>query len=143
MDGAIHKAAGPGPLEECRKLNGCSTGDAKITRGYCLPAKWIIHTVGPVWRGGLRKEDYYLAKCYRNCLLLAEKYQIQSLAFPAISTGVYRFPLEQATGIAISETIKFLKKNQSIKKVIFVCFSKKTYDTYFRILKHIDKKLSV
>ncbi len=81
VDGAIHKAAGPGLLEECRKLNGCSTGDAKITRGYCLPVKWIIHTVGPVWRGELRKEDYYLAKCYRNCLLLAEKYMTLILEY--------------------------------------------------------------
>ena len=140
VDGAIHRAAGSELLEECRKLNGCPTGEAKITKGYNLPAKWVIHTVGPVWRGGLKEEDFYLTQCYKNCLLLAEKYQIQSLAFPAISTGVYQFPLERATGIAINETIVFLKKNRSIKKVIFVCFSRKTYDSYYRILEKTAKK---
>ncbi len=135
VDGAIHRAAGPELLEECRKLNGCPTGEAKITQGYNLSAKWVIHTVGPVWKTGFNSEDELLSRCYRNSLALARKFKLQSIAFPAISTGVYRFPIERATGIAINETIRFLKKNRSIKKVIFVCFSKETYDTYFRVLK--------
>lgn len=135
VDGAIHRAAGPELIEECRKLNGCPTGEAKITRGYNLHAKWVIHTVGPVWSGGFKEEDFYLAQCYRNCLLLAEKYQLQSLSFPAISTGVYCFPLNRATGIAVTETVEFLKKYHSIKKIIFVCFSRKTYNAYLGALK--------
>ncbi|MEA2021646.1 MAG: O-acetyl-ADP-ribose deacetylase [Candidatus Caldatribacteriota bacterium] len=140
VDGAIHRAAGPELLEECRKLDGCPTGEAKITQGYNLPAKWVVHTVGPVWRAGFNNEDELLKRCYRNSLALAGKFKLQSIAFPAISTGVYRFPLERATGIAIKETVGFLRKNRSIKKVIFVCFSKKTYDTYLKILENMDKK---
>jgi len=140
VDGAIHRAAGPELLEECRKLNGCPTGEAKITQGYNLPAKWVIHTVGPIWRAGFNNEDELLKLCYRNSLALAGKFKLQSIAFPAISTGVYRFPLERATGIAVTETVRFLRKNRLIKKVKFVCFSKKTYDTYLKILKNMDKK---
>lgn len=139
VDGAIHRAAGPKLLEACRKLNGCPTGEAKITGGYNLPAKWIIHTVGPIWKGGSEREDFYLAQCYRKCLSLAENYHLQSLAFPAISTGVYRFPIERATRIALTETKTFLEKHHSIDKVLFVCFSREVYDTYFDILKQMDK----
>jgi len=138
VDGAIHRAAGPELLEACRKLHGCSTGEAKITPGYHLPAKWIIHTVGPVWKGGLEKEDLYLARCYRNSLLLAVKYKLHSIAFPAISTGVYRFPLERATEIAITEVFSFLKENQLVQKTIFVCFSRDTYDIYLKTLKNFN-----
>ncbi|MEA1939332.1 MAG: O-acetyl-ADP-ribose deacetylase [Candidatus Caldatribacteriota bacterium] len=140
VDGAIHRAAGPELLEECRKLKGCSVGKAKITRGYNLPAKWVIHTVGPVWKGGAKKEDEYLAQCYQNCFSLAEKYKLQSIAFPAISTGVYRFPLERATKIAIKETRNFFKKGHSIKKVIFTCFSKEAYICYMKILKNCESE---
>jgi O-acetyl-ADP-ribose deacetylase len=130
VDGAIHRAAGPKLLEECRKLNGCPTGEAKITNGYNLIAKYIIHTVGPVWNGGSHNEETLLANCYRNSLRLAEENNIKSIALPAISTGVYHFPLEQATEIAIREAKKFLEKNKSIEKVIFVCFDENTYRIY-------------
>jgi len=135
VDGAIHRAAGPELLEECKKLNGCATGEAKITRGYRLPAKYVIHTVGPIWRGGNNEEDEYLAMCYENCFRLAEKYNIKTIAFPAISTGAYGFPLERATKIAITQTKKFLENNTSIEKVIFVCFDERTYECYKKILK--------
>ena len=134
VDGAIHRAAGPELLEECKKLNGCATGEAKITRGYRLPAKYVIHTVGPIWRGGNNEEDEYLAMCYENCFRLAEKYNIKTIAFPAISTGAYGFPLERATKIAITQTKKFLENNTSIEKVIFVCFDERTYECYKKIL---------
>jgi O-acetyl-ADP-ribose deacetylase (regulator of RNase III) len=130
VDGAIHRAAGPKLLEECRTLNGCLTGEAKITKGYNLPAKYVIHTVGPVWNGGNYNEEILLANCYKNSLHLATENNIKTIAFPAISTGVYHFPLEQATIIAISETQKFLVKNKSIEKVIFVCFDENTYRIY-------------
>ena len=137
VDGAIHYAAGPELLEECRKLKGCLTGQAKITSAYKLPAKWIIHTVGPIWKGGNYNEAEYLSQCYRNCFLLAEKYQIKSIAFPSISTGAYRFPLEYATKIAVNETIKFINKNNSINKIIFVCFIEEVYDSYISALYNI------
>ncbi len=111
VDGAIHRAAGKKLLEECKKLNGCKTGEAKITKGYNLSAKNVIHTVGPVWNGGKHNEDELLASCYCNSLKLAVENGIKSIAFPAISTGVYRFPLERATKIAIDEVTKFLKEN--------------------------------
>jgi O-acetyl-ADP-ribose deacetylase len=130
VDGAIHRAAGPKLLEECRTLNGCPTGNAKITKGYNLPVKYVIHTVGPVWNGGNYSEEKLLADCYRNSLRLAVENNIRTIAFPAISTGVYHFPLEQATKIAIKETKEFLKENKSIEKVIFVCFDEKTYQVY-------------
>lgn len=133
VDGAIHRAAGPKLLEFNRTLGGCETGEAKISPGFNLPAKFIIHTVGPVWNGGNYNEDELLANCYRNSLTLAVKNKVKTIAFPAISTGVYGFPLERATKIAVKEIKNFLNKNQSIEKVIFVCFDEKTYRTYQNI----------
>lgn len=126
VDGAIHRAAGPGLLEECKGLKGCATGEAKITNGYFLPAKWIIHTVGPVWQGGQKGEDSLLASCYRKSLELAREYTIKTIAFPAISTGAYNFPSERAAGIAVSEIAKFLQGNGLPEKVFLVCFNKET-----------------
>lgn len=134
VDGAIHRAAGPQLLEECRELNGCPTGEAKITKGYNLLAQYVIHTVGPVWNGGNKNEDNLLADCYRNSLKIAVEYGIKSIAFPAISTGVYRFPLERASQIAVAEVTKFLKSNDSIDRVIFVCFDERTYGVYEKLL---------
>lgn len=133
VDGAIHRVAGLQLLEECRKLKGCETGKAKITKGYNLPAKWVIHTVGPMWRGGNDGEDELLASCYHQSLAISEQYKIESIAFPAISTGVYRFPVERASKIAVNEVNKFLD-NRTIKRVIFVCFGQNTYDTYLKII---------
>ena len=130
VDGSIHRAAGPRLLEECRALGGCPTGEARITGGYDLPAKWVIHTVGPVWRGGGKGEADLLASCYLNSLALAEQHGVTSVAFPAISTGVYGYPLKPATTIAVAETARFLEQNESIERVIFVCFSRTTYDVY-------------
>ena len=130
VDGAIHRAAGPELLEFNRKLGGCQTGEAKISPGFKLPAKFIIHTVGPVWNGGKHNEDNLLANCYNNSLKLALENKIKTIAFPAISTGVYRFPLERATNIAFTEVKKFLENNESIEKVIFVCFDEETYRVY-------------
>jgi O-acetyl-ADP-ribose deacetylase (regulator of RNase III) len=135
VDGAIHRAAGKELLEECKTLDGCKTGEAKITNAYNLPAKYVIHTVGPVWNGGDRKEDELLASCYRNSLKLAAEYGIKSIAFPAISTGVYRFPLERATKIALDEVTKSLKENDEIEKVLFVAFDDSTYNCYEEKLK--------
>jgi O-acetyl-ADP-ribose deacetylase (regulator of RNase III) len=130
VDGAIHRAAGPRLLEECRTLGGCPTGQAKITNGYHLAAKWVIHTVGPVWRGGGRSEDELLASCYRTSLELAVEKGVRTIAFPAISTGAYGFPLERATAIAVGEVRSFLEKNPSLEKVVFVCFGKYAYECY-------------
>ncbi|MEP0856351.1 O-acetyl-ADP-ribose deacetylase [Trichocoleus sp. DQ-U1] len=137
VDGAIHRAAGPELLSECRQLKGCATGEAKITKGYNLPAKWVIHTVGPIWRGGDRQEDELLARCYRNSLALAEQYEIRSIAFPAISTGVYGFPIERATRIAVTEVKKFLERTTSIEQAIFVCFGDTAYNSYSAAIKEI------
>ncbi|MEJ2194315.1 MAG: O-acetyl-ADP-ribose deacetylase [Ignavibacteriaceae bacterium] len=134
VDGAIHRAAGPELLEECKTLNGCNTGEAKITKGYNLPAKYVIHTVGPVWHGGKNNEEELLANCYRNTLKLAVENGISSIAFPAISTGVYHFPLEKATEIAIGETQKFLNEYNFINKVIFVAFDENTFNVYDHLL---------
>jgi O-acetyl-ADP-ribose deacetylase len=123
VDGAIHRAAGPELLAECRALRGCPTGQAKITRGYRLPAKWVIHTVGPVWYGGDHGEDDSLADCYRNCFALAEEHGIKSIAFPSISTGAFSFPMDRAAQIALRETRNFLKRNRSVEKIVLVCFS--------------------
>ena len=137
VDGAIHRAAGPGLLAECRTLGGCATGQAKITRGYKLPAKWVIHTVGPVWQDGSQGEDELLASCYRNCFTLAEKHEIRTIAFPAISTGVYAFPKERAARIAVRETEDFLERNQSVEKVILVCFGASALEIYDAALREI------
>jgi O-acetyl-ADP-ribose deacetylase len=138
VDGAIHRAAGPRLLEECRQLRGCPTGEAKITRGYDLPAQWVIHTVGPIWRSGDQQEDELLARCYRNSLALAEQYQIRTIAFPAISTGVYGFPLDRATRIAITEVRQFLANHSAIEQVIFVCFNDDAYRCYIETLADIE-----
>ena len=122
VDGAIHRAAGPELLEECKTLNGCETGAAKLTAGYRLPAKHIIHTVGPVWHGGNHNEAKLLASCYRECLKIAAKHNIQSIAFPAISCGVYGYPIDQACEIAITEVLAF-EQNTSVTRVIFACFN--------------------
>lgn len=130
VDGAIHRAAGPGLKEECRKLGGCPTGEARITGGHRLKARYVIHTVGPVWRGGAADEDALLARCYRNSLALAEENGVKSIAFPAISTGVYRFPPARAARIAIAETIGFLRAHDLPERVIFVCFDDDVYECY-------------
>jgi len=134
VDRAIHRAAGPELLRECRTLGGCPTGGAKITRGYRLPAKFVIHTVGPVWGGGTKLEDDLLRNCYRNSLKLAEENQIHSIAFPSISTGAYRFPLERASKIAVQTARDCLNQTPCVQKVIFVCFSKGDYEVYQRAL---------
>jgi O-acetyl-ADP-ribose deacetylase (regulator of RNase III) len=130
VDGAIHRAAGPELLEECRALNGCETGEAKITRSYLLPSKYVIHTVGPVWHGGEHNETELLANCYKNSLQIAIKKKLSTIAFPNISTGVYRFPKTMAAGIAIRTVNKFLKENKIPQTVFFVCFDEENYDIY-------------
>lgn len=141
VDGAIHRKAGPDLLKECRTLHGCATGEAKVTSGYHLPAEYVIHTVGPVWHGGKSKEDDLLASCYRNSLHAAEKIGAKTIAFPAISTGVYHFPLERATLIAVRTVHEVLQQidHDTIGKVLFVCFSKEAYDIYRRILSTGDR----
>ncbi len=134
VDGAIHRAAGPGLLNECIGLRGCATGKAKITGGHRLLAKHVIHTVGPVWHGGARDEDALLASCYRSCFELVEKHRLKTVAFPAISTGVYRFPPERAARIAVAETMAFLKRNQDVEQVIFVCFNPETRQIYEQVV---------
>ncbi|OGU75823.1 MAG: O-acetyl-ADP-ribose deacetylase [Ignavibacteria bacterium RBG_16_34_14] len=130
VDGAIHRAAGPELLEYNKKLGGCPTGEAKISPGFKLPAKYIIHTVGPVWNGGKNNEDKLLANCYKNSLKLAIEKNIKTIAFPSISTGVYRFPVERAAKIAVENVRSFLEKDKTIEKVIFVCFDDHTYQEY-------------
>ncbi len=137
VDGAIHRAAGPELLEECRTLHGCPTGEAKITRGYRLPARWVIHTVGPVWRGGKDVEEELLANCYRESLALAVQNGVRSIAFPAISTGAYGFPLERATRIALREVRSFLKQNSTLEKVLFICFDSHTRECYERVMAEV------
>jgi O-acetyl-ADP-ribose deacetylase (regulator of RNase III) len=123
VDGAIHRAAGPKLLEECRTLNGCGTGEAKITKGYNLPSRWIIHTVGPVWNGGHSQEDELLRRCYSNSLSLAAQRRIRTIAFPSISTGVYGFPIERASRIALSSIMAHLSTFALPEKITIVCFS--------------------
>jgi O-acetyl-ADP-ribose deacetylase (regulator of RNase III) len=137
VDGAIHRTAGAQLLKECRKLNGCETGDAKITLGYNLPAKFVIHTVGPVWHGGNSNEDKMLASCYKRSLEVAVENKIESVAFPSISTGAYGFPFERAARIAIKEVVRFLGSHPSIKKIIFVCFFQKDYECYTKLINEI------
>jgi O-acetyl-ADP-ribose deacetylase len=129
VDGAIHRAAGPELLAECRTLDGCKTGHAKITRGYRLPAKHVIHTVGPIWRGGAHGEPDLLRSCYRSSLALAVEHQIKTIAFPAISCGVYGYPIEAAVKIAVKETLEFLSADESMQ-VIFACFGSDLYNAY-------------
>ncbi len=147
VDGAIHRAAGPGLLDECKKLNGCETGQAKITKGYNLPAKFVIHTVGPVWSGGKRNEPELLASCYRTSLQLAKENGIKTIAFPAISCGVYRFPKQEAAKIALREIKNFLNsppyqgwvpegRGGSLEKIILVCFDDEIYEIYKKLLRH-------
>lgn len=133
VDGAIHRAAGPELLEACRKLHGCPTGSAKATPGFRLPAKWVFHAVGPVWHGGAHGEDELLAGCYRKCLELALEVGAHSIAFPAISTGVYRFPPERAAGIAIA-TVRSRIEESGVKELFFVCFNDETLRIYERLL---------
>ena len=130
VDGAIHRAAGPELLAACRTLGGCPTGEARITKGYGLPAQWVIHTAGPVWHGGTGGEAGLLADCYRNSLALAIDNGIRSIAFPAISTGVYRFPIDRAAAIALEETRKFLARRGDIEQVVFVCFDDANFSAY-------------
>lgn len=130
VDGAIHSAAGPDLLEECRELKGCKTGEAKISGGYWLPAKYVIHTVGPVWCGGNNNEDELLASCYRNSLALAVAHGIKTIAFPSISTGLYRFPTDRAAGIAVQEIRAFLDADKSLEKAFMVAFDEVTFNHY-------------
>jgi len=130
VDGAIHRAAGPELLAECRSLGGCPTGEARITAGYGLSAKHVIHTVGPIWGGGDRGEPELLACCYRNSLALATKHELRNIAFPAISCGIYGYPIEDACQIAVRETLAYLDRNQLPESVIFVCFGRDIYDAY-------------
>ncbi len=134
VDGAIHRVAGPELLAECRTLGGCRPGEAKITSGYRLPARFVIHTVGPIWRGGKQDEARILANCYRNSLKLAVENEIKTIAFPAISCGAYGYPIEQATHIALKTTREFLAMNDEIQKVIFVLWGEDIYDAYRQIL---------
>ena len=140
VDGAIHRAAGPELLAECRTLHGCETGKAKITRGYRLPAKYVIHTPGPVWRGGTHREDELLASCYRSCLALADENGCKTVDFPSISTGVYAFPVERAAGIAIRTIGAFLADHSAIERVRMVCFDARTKDFYDAALRALEER---
>ena len=134
VDGAIHRAAGPQLLVECNTLGGCPTGEAKITGGYNLPSKHVIHTVGPVWDGGRANEDALLADCYRNSLKVADDNGLKTVAFPAISTGVFGFPKERATRIAVREVRAYFDQDVGVEQVTFVCFSERDYDLYQSVL---------
>lgn len=134
VDGAIHRAAGPGLLEECRRLGGARTGEVKLTGGHGLPARHVLHAVGPVWQGGGANEDELLASCYRGALRLAEERGLRSIAFPAISTGVYGFPIERATPIAVGEVLAAIGRGTSVERVVFCCFSSGDAGVYARVL---------
>ena len=140
VDGAIHRVAGPELLEECRSLGGCATGQAKITKGYRLPAKWVIHTVGPAWRDGRHAEDDLLASCYRSCFALVEQRGIRTIAFPSISTGAYGFPMERAARITVRETKTFLERNASISKVRLVCFGSSAFQIHSQAVTEAIRK---
>jgi O-acetyl-ADP-ribose deacetylase (regulator of RNase III) len=137
VDGAIHRAAGPELLQECRLLGGCKTGQAKITKGYRLPARYVIHTVGPVWRGGGQGEPELLASCYRSSLALAIENEVRTIAFPAISCGIFGYPPYHASKVAVGETARFLDGEPSIEKVVFVCFSREVHDAYRQSLREL------
>ena len=134
VDGAIHRAAGPDLLAECRLLGGCPPGDARLTRGYRLPARHVIHTVGPFWLGGTEREPEILASCYRSCLIIADREKLRDIAFPAIATGIYGFPREAAAGIAVATVRAHLGERDTPERVIFVCFDDPTRDAYRRAL---------
>lgn len=138
VDGAIHRAAGPELLEACRLLNGCDTGEAKITPAFDLPARWVIHTVGPIWRGGHESEAEFLQKCYLNSLELASEYRCKSIAIPNISTGVYGFPKTKAAEIAVQTTREFLNRKMVSIQVVFVCFDDENYQLYHRLLTDLE-----
>lgn len=140
VDGAIHRAAGPQLLEECIALGGCPTGECRVTRGYRLKAKWVIHTVGPVWRGGGHHEEELLASCYRNSLEAAHQKGLKTLSFPSISTGVYGFPVEKAAPIALGEMKRFFRKETEIETVRMVCFDTETLRVYHEALGYNDLK---
>lgn len=137
VDGAIHRAAGPELLEECKTLNGCKTSEAKITSAYNLPSKYVIHTVGPVWRGGKFNEEALLINCYKNSLELAQLNDCKSIAFPNISTGIYGYPKKEAAAIAIRTVHEFLKLNDNSLKVYFTCFEEPNYDIYKEIIENL------
>ena len=137
VDGAIHRAAGPELLDETRKIGGCPTGEARVSKGYKLPARWVIHTVGPIWKGGNKNEENLLANCYRNSLTAAKERGVKTVAFPSISTGAYGFPLEKATEIALTETKTFLETDKTLQKVVFVCFGQEVLNTYKAVAKKI------
>jgi O-acetyl-ADP-ribose deacetylase (regulator of RNase III) len=138
VDGAIHRAAGPGLLEECRKLGGCPPGEARMTKGYNLPARYVIHTVGPIWRGGGAGEVETLAQCYRNSLALAVEHDLRTIAFPSISTGVYGFPIRRASRIALRTILGVLDYNSALEQVLCVCFSRADYDEYMAARTAVD-----
>ena len=143
VDGAIHRAAGPELLAECRTLNGCPTGEAKITKGYRLPAKFVIHTVGPIWRGGHASEKELLQKCYRNSLQIAVTHEIKTIAFPSISTGTYNYPTKEASTVALKTIKDFLIENIIKIKVFFVLYSQRTFDIYLNTANEIMKKYNL
>ncbi len=140
VDGAIHRAAGKKLLEECRTLHGCRTGEAKITKGYDLKAKYVIHTVGPIYRGGKDNEAVLLKSAYKNSLKLAKENGVKTIAFPSISTGVYSYPLNEASEIAVNTILDFLSEDDTIKEVKIVCFDKRTYDYYVKSLEKFGDK---
>ena len=137
VDGAIHRAAGPELLGECRMLGGCPTGQARITKGYRLPAKWVIHTVGPVWRDGSHGEDELLASCYRSSFALVKQHGLRTVAFPSISTGAYGFPMERAARIAVAESKRFVESNPTVENVLLVCFGHKALEIHAAALSEL------